>query len=279
MLELEHGFRVVDVHARLDTGPTGDVVEAHGPPTTPERLEREMRQAGIIRSVVFPGYSDGGYLRANNTVARHAVDRLFIAFARLNGPRDPSDTPVAKLKNLTASREEKHTDPTDVERYGYDDRFAGFKLDPLRDGLPGEAVLETLAEVGLPVLVHVGEGFPPAAVEATLLDRSFPVIIAHFGGYPLRRDYMSTTIDLLDSYDECYLDTSVVRYRDLLERALLEYPHRILFGSGAPDVHPNVAVMELLTLNISEDAMRKAFAKNATRVVPQLSADASQRQS
>ncbi|MFB6211353.1 MAG: amidohydrolase family protein [Halobacteriales archaeon] len=279
MLEVEHGFRVVDVHARLDTGPAGENVDDRGPPTTPERLEREMRQAGIVRSVVFPGHSDGGYLRANNTVARHAVDRLFVAFARLNGPRDPSDTPVAKLRNLTASRGESHTDPTDVERYGYDDRFAGFKLDPLRDGLPDEAVLETLADVGLPVLVHVGEGFPPRALEATLLDRSFPVIIAHFGGYPLQRDYMSTTIDLLDDYDACYVDTSVVRFRDLLERALLEHPDRVLFGSGAPDVHPNVAVMELLTLDVSEDAMRKAFAKNATRVVPQLGADVSQRQS
>jgi len=81
---------------------------------------------------------------------------------------------------------------------------------------------------------------------------------------------MHATLDLLDDYDRLFLDTSAVRYRDALERGLLEHPDRVLFGSGVPDVHPDVAVMELLTLDVSEDAMRKAFSRNATRLVPAL---------
>ena len=268
MLELEHRFRAVDVHTRLDT--RVDTPGRRRRAITPEELTREMRQAGIVRTVVFAGGREGSYLSANNAVARHAVDRPFVTFARLNGPRDPRETPVARLKNLGTTREDHHVSPEEIERYAYDDRFFGFTLAPAVDGLPGDGVLDRLEDVGLPLLVRVGEAFPPAALEATLLGRDLPVIAAHFGGYPLDRDLMDEAISMLQRYDEYYLDTSVVRYRDVLERAMREHPDRVLFGSGAPDVHPNVGVMELLTLDVPEDAMRKAFEHNPIRVVPAL---------
>jgi len=263
MLELEHGFRVIDVHVRLEVDLAGGGQQGAA---NPERLERELHQAGIVRAVVFPQARPVSYLRANNAVARHSVDRPFVPFARLNGPRDPRGTPAAKLRNLTATRGEEHVTPADVEQYAYGDRFYGFRLDPVRDGLPDEAVLDMLEETGLPVLAHVGDGYSPAAMEATLLRREVPVIAAHFGGYPLDREMMGETVDLLDDYERCYVDTSAVRYRDVLERGLREHPDRVLFGSGAPDVHPNVGIMELLTLDVPEDAMRRAFSKNAERL-------------
>lgn len=268
MLELEHDFRVVDSHCRLEAD--ADDTSLRGRAITPEKLERELSQAGIVRAVVFPEPDPENYLRANNAVARHAVDRPFIPFARLNGPRDPTGTPVSKLRSLAAARREQHLSPDDVEQYGYGDRFQGFKLNPAMDGLPGEAVLDVIEAVELPVLVHVGESFPPEAVEQTLLQRSFPVIMAHFGGYPLNRDLMDDALGLLGRFDDCYVDTSVVRYRHVLERAMLEHPDRVLFGSGAPDVHPTVGLMEILTLDVPEDAMRKAFSNNPSRVIPAL---------
>jgi predicted TIM-barrel fold metal-dependent hydrolase len=269
MLELEHGFRVVDVHARLEPAEGRRRREGLG---DPERLEREMHQAGVVRAVVSPGHRDGAYLKSNNAVARMSVERPFVAVARINGARDPADTPVAKLRNLTASRADHHTSPADVEQYAYDDRFVGFKLHPARDGLPDDEVLEQLSAVGLPTIVHGGRDFPPAAIEATLLEYDFPVILAHFGGYPLEREYMDQSIDLLDRADDLYLDTSFVRYRDHLERAVMEHPDRVLFGTGAPASHPNVAVMEILTLDVPEDAMRKVFSNNPGRVVDALAA-------
>jgi len=264
MLELEHRFRVVDVHARLDP----EEGATTGRSITPDTLEREMHQAGVVRSVVFPGHRAGtDYLRANNAVARMSVERPFIAFARINGPRDPGESATSQLRNLAASRKDHHTAPEDVEKYAYDDRFHGFKLDPGRDGLPDEDVLAELEDVGLPVLVHGGERFPPNAVADALLDHSFPVIVAHFGAHPLNRDLMAEAIDMLDEHDDCYLDTSYVRYRDYLERALLEHPDRVLFGSGSPETHPNVGVMEMLTLDVSEDKLRRVFSGNAERVV------------
>ena len=267
MLELEHGFRVVDVHARLEPDEDRRQREGLG---DPERLEREMHQAGVVRSLVFPSARDGNYLAANNGVARMSVGRPFVAVARISGARDAADTPTATLRNLTARRQDHHTSPADIEQYAYDDRFVGFKLHPARDGLPDEAVLEQLNEVGLPTIVHGGVGYEPAAVEATLSKYDFPVVLAHFGGHPLDRELMSESINLLDRSTSLYLDTSFVRYRDHLERAIMEHPDRVLFGSGSPAAHHNVAVMEVLTLDVPEDAMRKVFSNNPGRVFDEL---------
>jgi len=267
MLELEHGFGIVDVHVELEPDQTrrprgiGD----------PEQIEREMRQAGIVRALAFPGQRDGAYLKANNAVARMAVERPMDALARIKGLRDPSGSPGARLRNVARRRSEKHTSPEDIEQYGYEDRFVGFMMDPAADGLPEEEVLERLADVGLPVLTYGGRGFPPETIEQTLLGYEFPLVIAGFGGYPLEKSQMEATIDMLDRHEACFVDTSFVRLRDPLERAVMEHPDRVLFGSGAPAAHPSVAVMEILTLDVPEDAMRKVFSKNGTRVLDELS--------
>jgi predicted TIM-barrel fold metal-dependent hydrolase len=270
MLGLEHDFRIVDTRAPLD--PDESSVATHGRAISPERLEREMLQAGVVRAVASPGRRAPGrsYLRANNAVARLSIDRPFVAFARLNGPRDPGDGPVSAVRNIRAKREDHHARPDDVEQYSYDDRFHGFTLVPHVDGLPKEDVLGRLESADLPLIVHGGREFPPAAVERELLAYDFPLVLASFGGYPLDAELMNETLDLLDEYDRLYVDTSAVRYREILERGVLEHPDRVLFGSGAPDVHPNVGVMEVLTLDVSEDLMRRVFAKNPARLIPAL---------
>lgn len=266
MLELEHGFRIVDTHVALEPDETKRPRDIGGP----EQVEREMRQAGIVESVVFPAQRDDSYLKANNAVARMAVDHPFVAFARINGVREPATSTASRLRNVARSRTTEHTAPDDIEQYAYEDRFEGFMLDPSTDGLPDEEVLDALDNVGLPVLTYGGVGYPPESIEATLLRYDIPVIIAHCGGYPLRRELMRETIDLLDRHEDCYVDTSYVRFRDPLERAVMEHPDRVIFGTGAPSAHPNVAVMEILTLDVPEDAMRKVFWKNGSRLIEPL---------
>jgi len=268
MLELEHGFRVVDCHAFLDHDERA--VTTHGRDTGPDDLERECHQAGIVRAAVSPSPrpSEEGYLRANNAVARLSVDRPFLAFARLNGTLDATGGPVAVVRNWRSDRKNYHTRPGDIEQYAYDNRFHGFVLDPAVDGLPDEEVLAELAAVDLPVIVYCRERFSPRAAERTLVGEGFPVIFAGFGGYPMDHDRMLYSLELLNAYDRLYLDTWAVRSRELLERGLLEFPDRILFGSGTPEIHPNVAIMEILTLDVSEDAMQRVFNKNPTRLIP-----------
>jgi len=266
MLELEHGFRVVDVHIELEP----DEQRRAGSVGDPEEIERELHQAGVVRGVVFPADREGGYLKANNAVARRSVGRPFLAFARVNGPRDPGSGPGSRLRNITSSRSEEHASPEDVEQFAYDDRFSGFRLSPAVDGLPDREVLEAMEAAGLPVLTYGGRGFGPEAVADYLLEFDVPVVVSHFGGYPLDEEMAQRTVDLLGDHDNLYLDTSAVRTRDPVERAVMEHPDRVLFGSGVPAVHPNVAVMEVLTLDVPEDAMRKVFSKNASRVVEDL---------
>ncbi|SDQ37456.1 amidohydrolase family protein [Natronobacterium texcoconense] len=277
MLELEHGFRVVDVYTTLalDEREGESRTRRPGRTITPDRLEREMHQAGITRSIVFPpARRETSYVAPNNGVARHSVDRPFVAFARIRGTRHSEHTTTGRLRNAVNRPTDDHTTPEDVEMYAYDDRFHGFVLDPTVDDYPDEDLLETLEDVGLPLVVHGGADAPPNALADALLGREFPVIVAHFGGHPLDRKLMHTMVDLLEKYDDCYLETSFVRYRDVLERAVLEHPDRVLFGSGAPASHPNVAVMETLTLDVSEDLLRRIFSKNACRVIDVLSPDA-----
>lgn len=261
MLELGHDFRVLDVHAHLDPGGSD-----RGRDVEPERLERECHQAGIVRAVVTPGRRDGGYLQANNAVARLSVERPFVAFARLDGPRHPD----SRLRTLVSRHRDTYTAPDDVEQFAYDDRFHGFTLYPAVDGVPDGEVLDALADAGLPVLVRGGRAFPPSRAADAFCDRGFPVVLGSFGGYPLDRDLMRTAVDLLDEHDDLYLDTAAVRFRDLLERAMSEHPDRVLFGSGAPAVHPTVAVTEVLTCSVPEDVMKRVFGSNATRVVDAL---------
>ncbi|MFB6303998.1 MAG: amidohydrolase [Haloferacaceae archaeon] len=268
MLELEHEFRAFDCNARLS--PTAARAERGGP----EDLERELHQAGVVRAAVAPTprrvAGGEGYLRDNNAVARMSVDRPFLAVARLDGPRDPGASATARLRNVTASRADHHVAPEDVEQFGYDDRFHAFLLDPARDGLPDEETLDAIAAADLPTLVRAGRGFPPSAAASAVLDRGVRTVLLGFGGHPLDRDLMLEALSLLDDYDDCYLETGYVRYRDLLERGLREHPDRVVFGSGAPTSHPNVGVMEVLTLDVPADAMRRAFTHNPARVLPAL---------
>jgi predicted TIM-barrel fold metal-dependent hydrolase len=270
MLGTEHGFRALDCNVRLAPAPDA----AGAPPWAVgvDALERDLHAAGVVRAAVAPaGTSPGeGYLRANNAVARLAVDRPLVALARLDGPRDPRETPAARLRNLRARREAGQPAPEDVEGYAHDDRFHGVALDPARDGLPDAETLDALAATDLPAVVRAGRGFPPAAAATALLDRGLTVVLLRFGGHPLERGLMTAGLDLLEGYDRCHLETGRVGDRDLLERGLLEHPDRILFGSDAPRRHPNVGLMELLSLDVPADALERAFAANPARVIPGL---------
>jgi hypothetical protein len=259
MLELEHGFRVVDVGATLVAERGG----ARGRAVAPDRLERELRQAGVVRAVVTPpSRPEGSYLAANNAVARRSVGRPFVPFARLSGPDPPGGRGGGRPSG-------DHPGPESVAQYGYDDRFHGFALAPARDGLPTPETLDALGDVGLPLQVTGGRGFPPSRV-SQLCDRGFPVVYGGVGGDPETRELFASAIDLLDRHDDLCLDTGTVRSRPLLERALREHPDRVVFASRAGEAHPNVAVMALLTCSVPEDTMRRAFDTNPSRVVAAL---------
>jgi len=252
MLELEHGFRVVvDVDAAAAGGRRQ---QGALEPNDHGRSTRAGDASGGDHRIdrLPPSRSGTSYIAPNNGVARRSVDRPFVAVARINGSQTPGRNATGRLRNAVSRREDRHTSPSDIEKYAYDDRFHGFVLDPAIDDYPDDDVLAALEDVDLPVIVRGGVDAPRNArrdpPRALVPRRRRPLRRP-----PLNRSLMSEMIDLLDEYDDCYLETSFVRYREQLERALREHPDRVFFGSGAPACHPNVAVMEILTLDVSED--------------------------
>jgi len=121
MLELEHGFRVVDTHVELEPDETRRPRGMCGP----EQVDRELHQAGIVEALAVPA-TRAEYTSANNAIARIAVDRPLVAAARITGVRDPGTGPTARVRNVTRSRADYHTDPEEIEQYAYEDRFTAF---------------------------------------------------------------------------------------------------------------------------------------------------------
>lgn len=121
-----------------------------------------------------------------------------------------------------------------------------FELDPLRHG----PVLEAIAGLGLPVIVHTGceHTFPgmeqrlgnPALYEP-LLKLGVPVVFSHCGTgsfvYP-GHDYSQEFIRLLDTYEHAYGDTSafssLVRHHQVRRFSEERYRGRLLHGSDFP---------------------------------------------
>jgi len=84
-----------------------------------------------------------------------------VAVARINGSQTPGRNATGRLRNAVSRREDRHTSPSDIEKYAYDDRFHGFVLDPAIDDYPDDDVLAALEDVDLPVIVRGGVDAPP----------------------------------------------------------------------------------------------------------------------
>lgn len=265
MLELEHGYPVVDIYSTLapDAGSS-----ERGWTVAPDRMERELAQAGIVRSLVVPPVSSSErYVGPNNWVARVAIERPFVAGARIAGSRPPGSRPLASLWRRLGGDRDTGTGAAELQQYAYDDRFHAFAIAPAADGLPDGDLLAALEDAGRPVVVDGAIGLPPDRLADRLGGHDFPVVLGHFGGRSGGREWMAMAIDTCEDHDGVYLDTSFVRHRDLLERAHLEHPDRVLFGSAAPACHPDVSVMEVLSLDVSEDLLRRSLWKNASRLI------------
>ena len=221
---------IVDCHCHAGTGDG-----FRGPWDTEARIDRHLeraRAAGIDRTVVFPVFNTD-YAAANARLARivRRYQRELIGFAAVNPVRDAgrAGTMIRRA----------------VEEYG----FRGLKIHGL-DSLPTREVCEAAQRHGLPMLVDVVRRV--AAVE--MLASSYPdvnFIIPHLGGFS--DDWMThlQVIDQLCRFPNVYADTSGVRYWELLVRAVERAgPHKLLFGSDGPLLHPALELYKITLLRL-----------------------------
>jgi predicted TIM-barrel fold metal-dependent hydrolase len=227
-----------------------------GPWDTAAPLEKYMRRAaraGINRTVVFAAFHSD-YAVANREVARIVASRpdRFYGFAFIDAARDRGR--VAKLVQQA------------VEEFG----FVGIKVHRHEARITRE-VCKVARAFSLPVLYDVmGE-----VSVCELLAQEYPevaFIIPHLGSFADDWRAQLALIDHLARHPNIYTDTSGVRRFDLLEQAVKRAgPHKILFGSDGPWLHPAVELAKIRALRLPPEAEQLVLGENLLRLIARVS--------
>ena len=237
---------VIDCHCHA--GP-GDGLS--GPWDSDAPLDAYLRRAqaaGIARSVLFATFHSD-YAIANHGVARlvTADPRRFYGFAFVHARRDRG-----RIMDLVR---------TAVERYG----FVGIKAHRLDARISGE-VCDAARFFGLPVL------YDPAGevAVAELLAQQYPdvdFILPHLGSFGDDWAAQLALIDHLVRHANIYTDSSGVRRFDLLQQAVRRAgPHKVLFGSDGPWLHPGLELHKIELLGLPPPDASLIMAGNFLRL-------------
>jgi uncharacterized protein len=100
-------------------------------------------------------------------------------------------------------------------------------------------------------------------------------IIPHLGSFADDWKAQLAFIPMLERHPNIYTDTSGIRRFDLLEMAVQRAgPHKILFGSDGPWLHPGVELEKIYALKLAPNALRLVLAGNFLRLTGQVRARA-----
>jgi predicted TIM-barrel fold metal-dependent hydrolase len=236
------------------------IIDAHGhaghgqamsaPWTTwadPEVTLRHMAEAGIDHTVIFP-INNPEYEQANQEIAEICAryPDKFIGFAK----HDP-ETEAGRIRGLLRR---------EVEVL----KLKGLKL----HRLPTREVLDTVAELGIPILYH-----PEKVSNFHMIASQYPqipFIMAHLGSFA-SQDWAQhlEAIDVARRYPNVYLDTSSVVFFKFLEMAAKELgAQKLIFGSDGPEVDSRVELYKIRLLKLSAEDEAKVLGGNILRLLP-----------
>lgn len=200
---------------------------------------RRARRAGINKTIVLPAFHSN-YARANAELARivrRNPDRL-IGFGFVHTKRDAGRIP-SMVEQM-------------VRRWG----FRGIKVHGY-DSLPTREVCDAARRFRLPVIVDVvGRAYVIDQFAPEYRDVNF--IIAHMGSFLDDWRAQQLVCDQLARHPNIYADTAGVRRFDYIVQALKRAgPHKLIFGSDGPWLHPGLELykIRLLGLPKAEEAM------------------------
>jgi predicted TIM-barrel fold metal-dependent hydrolase len=210
---------------------------------------RRARQAGIDRTVVFPTFHSD-YVVANRELARlvaRASHRL-IGFAMIHAGRD-----AGRVQNM-------------VEEAVLRLRFRGLKIHG-HEHMPTREVCDAAERFRLPICVDV-------AGKAHVIDMFAPqfpkvnFIIPHLGSFADDWRAQERLVEQLARYPNVFADTSGVRRFDYLVRAIEGAgPHKLLFGSDGPWLHPGVELHKIRMLHLPTEAEALITGGNIHRLI------------
>ena len=212
---------------------------------------RRARAAGIGRSVLFATFHSD-YAIANHHVARlvGADPQHLSGFAFVHARRDRG-----RVMDLVR---------TAVERYG----FVGIKAHRLDARISGE-ICEAARFFRLPVL------YDPAGevAVAELLAQQYPdvnFILPHLGSFGDDWAAQLALIDHLVRHKNIHTDSSGVRRFDLLLQAVRRAgPHKLLFGSDGPWLHPGLELRKIELLGLPPRDAALVMGENFLRLTGQ----------
>jgi uncharacterized protein len=232
-------------HAGLGDGLTG-------PWDTSARLDRYLPRAaaaGIGHTILFAAFHSD-YAVANRAIARIVAARpdRFSGFAFVHAARDRG-----RVGAVVAEA---------VRRFG----FRGIKVHR-HDARITREICDVARAFSVPVLYDVmGE---VSVVE--LLAREYPsvdFVIPHLGSFADDWRAQQALVDHLVRHRNIYTDTSGVRRFDLLAEAVGRAgPHKVLFGSDGPWLHPGVELAKVRMLGLEPGAERLVLGRNVLRLI------------
>jgi predicted TIM-barrel fold metal-dependent hydrolase len=233
---------VIDCHCHY--GP-GDGLT--GPWDTRADLSRFLawsQAAGIHRTNIFAAFHSN-YPYANAVVAKmlKQFPERFFGFAFLHAERD-----AGKVVSLVRKA---------VNEYG----FCGIKVHR-HDARISREICEAARVFRLPILYDpVGETAPLELIAREYPDVNF--IIPHLSSFADDWQAQLHFIPILERHANIYTDTSGVRRFDLLEMAVRRAgPHKILFGTDGPWLHPAVELEKINALRLPLPDRKKVLSGN-----------------
>ncbi len=238
---------IIDFHCHAGKG---DLLSA--PASTDAPLGPYLKRAqvaGIHKTVVVAGFNSD-YAKANAEVARIVArqpDRL-IGFAFVHCKRDRG-----RIRPM-------------VERTVKEWGFRGIKVHG-SEALPTREVCDAARALGLPMLVDVtGQAHVVNMFAPQYPDVDF--VIAHLGSFVDDFRALQQVVDQLARYPNVYADTSAVRRFDYIVEAVRRAgPHKLLFGTDGPWLHPDLEMYKIKLLKLSPKDEALILGGNALRLM------------
>jgi uncharacterized protein len=221
---------------------------------------RRCDEAGIARSNVFAAFHSD-YAVANEAVGRIVAgrpDRL-TGFAFVHAERDRG----------RVLRMVRHA----VDTYG----FRGIKVHR-HDARLSREICDVARRLRLAVL------YDPAGetTQVTLFATAYPdvdFVIPHLGSFADDWAAQHAFCDVLATHPNVYTDTSGVRRFDMLLRAVRQAgPHKVLFGSDGPWLHPGAELAKVRLLGLPPAAEALVLGGNFLRLTRRSAAAAARSQ-
>jgi hypothetical protein len=210
---------------------------------------RRSRAAGIDKTIVLAPLH-GNYEQANRQVAGIVAryPQRLIGFAFVHAKRD-----AGRIFRMV-----EHA----VTRWG----FRGIKVHGF-ECMPTREVCETARVFGLPVLVDVISR--PEVVD--MFAPEYPdvnFIVAHLGSFTDDWKAHQQVTYQLARYPNVYADTSGVRqFRYLVEAVKRGGPHKLLFGSDGPWLHPGLELYKIRLLGLPAEEEKLVLGGNILRLL------------